>query len=388
MAYAATLWYAFFVFFSFYVLMTLLENRSKINFKRVLILFLTILSVNSFWLLPNLYYLSSSAKSVPQAKINLLFSERAFSTDEKYATVDNALLLKGFLFDWQKYNKGKFAPLLTEWKNHLDKSAVIAAGWIIVTTVLPGIFISSFSGKGKKGIILLPGFVFSFLFLIYGTPVLRDIFSVLRDKSDIFKEGLRFPWTKFSIFVMFSFSVYFSLGIEKIASLWQKKETKALAIFCLPFFTALIVFWTLPAFKGNLISPFIRINIPQDYFDLFSFFKNRPKSERIALFPASSFWGWEYYRWGFEGAGFVWFGLKQPVLVRDFDRWQPANENFYWEISYAIYSKNEELFEDVLQKYQVKWLLFDESKIDPAWLMATPSGPEFQKFISQLGDIS
>ena len=389
MAYAATLWYVFFAFFSFYVLMTvLLENRSKIYFKRVLTLLLMILSINSFWLLPNLYYLSSSAKSVPQAKINQIFSERAFSTDEKYATPDNALLFKGFLFDWQKYNKGEFAPLLAEWKNHLDKPGVGVAGWMITITALVGVFTSCFSKKEKLGIILLPGLFFCFIFLIYGMPVLKDIFSVLRERSDIFKEGLRFPWTKFSIFVIFSFAVYFSLGIEKIAGLWRKREMKILAIFCLPFFTALIIVWTLPAFKGNLISPFMRIKMPQDYFDLFSYFKNKPKDERIALFPASSFLGWEYYRWGFEGAGFIWFGLPQPVLTRDFDRWHPANENFYWEISYAIYAKNGELFKNVLQKYQVKWLLFDESKVDPAWPMSTSSIMEFQELISESGNIN
>ena len=389
MAYAATLWYAFFAFFSLYILMTtLLENRSKIYFKRVLVLFLTILSINSFWLLPNLYYLSSSAKSVPQAKINQIFSERAFSTDEKYATPENVFLLKGFLFDWWKYNKGEFAPLLAEWKNHINKSEVRAIGWIIVITTLIGIFTSCFSKKEKLGIILLPGLIFSFIFLIYGAPILKNIFLVLRERSDIFKEGLRFPWTKFSIFVMFSFAVYFSLGIEKIAGLWRKHEIKVLVIFCLPFFTALIIVWTLPAFKGNLISPLMRIKIPQDYFDLFSYFKNKPKNERIALFPASSFLGWEYYRWGFEGAGFIWFGLPQPVLTRDFDRWHPANENFYWEVCFAIYAKNGELFENVLQKYQVKWLLFDESKVDPAWPMSASSITEFQKLISESGDIN
>ncbi|MGI5826291.1 MAG: hypothetical protein ACOX50_02665, partial [Patescibacteria group bacterium] len=88
---------------------------------------------------------------------------------------------------------------------------------------------------------------------------------------------------------------------------------------------------------------------------------------RIGVFPMPVFWGWDYYRWGFEGAGFIWFGLKQPVLVRDFDRWNSYNENYYWEASYALYSKNRELFEKVMQKYQVTWLVIDSSLINPAW---------------------
>jgi hypothetical protein len=48
-------------------------------------------------------------------------------------------------------------------------------------------------------------------------------------------------------------------------------------------------------------------------------------------------------------------------LDRAFDPWGEANENYYWEVSYALYSKNQLLFEKVLDKYQVTWVLIDES---------------------------
>jgi len=109
------------------------------------------------------------------------------------------------------------------------------------------------------------------------------------------------------------------------------------------------------------------VKIPGDYFKTFQFFNTKPKNERIGIFPSPAIWGWEYYDWGFEGAGFIWFGLPQSVLVRDFDRWNPSNEKYYWEASYAVYSQNLQLLQSVLEKYQVNWIIIDHSIINPSW---------------------
>lgn len=51
-------------------------------------------------------------------------------------------------------------------------------------------------------------------------------------------------------------------------------------------------------------------------------------------------------------------------MAREFDRWHPANEQYYWEISYAVYKEDLKLFESVLDKYQVRWLLLDFAVTD------------------------
>lgn len=124
-----------------------------------------------------------------------------------------------------------------------------------------------------------------------------------------------------------------------------------------------------PAFWGNMVSPFMRVKIPDSYFQMFSWFKNQPQG-RIAYLPIHSFWGWEYYKWyekdpSYQGAGFLWFGLKQPILHRDFDRWSSANEEYFREMSHAIYAKNSELFNSVISKYDISYLLVDKSIIAP-----------------------
>ena len=60
-----------------------------------------------------------------------------------------------------------------------------------------------------------------------------------------------------------------------------------------------------PYFNGNLISPSMRVNIPEAYFELFRVMED--KDGRIAKLPMHTPYGWTYYSWDYEGAGFLPF---------------------------------------------------------------------------------
>jgi hypothetical protein len=51
-------------------------------------------------------------------------------------------------------------------------------------------------------------------------------------------------------------------------------------------------------------------------------------------------------------------------MDRDFDRWSGFNETFYNQASFALYNKDLIEFENVLKKFQVRYLLLDESVIN------------------------
>jgi len=79
--------------------------------------------------------------------------------------------------------------------------------------------------------------------------------------------------------------------------------------------------------------------------------------------PQGDHWGWDTYRWGYVGSGFLWFGIPQPVLERAFDVWSKSSENYYWELIYALYSQNQLLLEQIVTKYNIDWIVFDISII-------------------------
>lgn len=368
-AYAATLWYAYFLALTFYLFVFSFPTLMKRNFrlgKKAVILIAATLIINSYWLLPNIYFVLNHASAVPLAKINRMFSEEAFLHTLEYGNIKDTAILKNFLFSWAEYDgQGSFKYLLDEWIKHLDMPIVLAIGYLAFTLVVLGFIISLWKRK-KTSSPLASIFLLSLIFLINSSPGISQLFTFLRNHFLVLKEALRFPFTKFSILLMFSYAVYFGLALSYILG-WLKRVFKheLLINFSLLFLiSTALIFYMLPAFQGNLISPSMKIKIPDEYFQMFNWF-NKQGEGRVAKLPIHTFWGWVYHNWGYQGAGFIWFGLKQPILERDFDRWTPYNEQYYREMSYAVYSQNLPLLEQVLDKYQIRWILLDKSIIAP-----------------------
>jgi hypothetical protein len=108
----------------------------------------------------------------------------------------------------------------------------------------------------------------------------------------------------------------------------------------------------------------MKVEIPNEYLEAFDWFNTVDPTARIAKLPLHSYWGWQFNSWDYQGAGFTWFGLAQPTLDREFDRWSPYNEGFYNEASFALYAGNLKALEKTLEKYQVSYLLLDESVLN------------------------
>jgi len=209
------------------------------------------------------------------------------------------------------------------------------------------------------------------------------------------------PFTKFSLIYQLVMAFYFGYFFFELFSVFSKvRILSAFKIFLTILVSSGLIYFCLPFFKGELINRVVRIKLPDEYFRLFDWFKG--KEGRIAKLPIFTLWGWEYHDWssvvgrqGYQGSGFLPFGLEEPTLDRDFDRWSPYNETFYNEASTALYKyqlpddkatcqtkkecaeleeMNESLkkanrkvtdeFLNVLKKYQVKYLLLDESVIN------------------------
>ncbi len=368
MAFAATLWYAFFLSFLFYLLPFLKTEK-----KKVALLVVSTLLINSFWLLPNFYFIASgNANFVPQARINRIFSEEAFMYNKSYADLVNGVILKNFLFDWPVYKgDSQFGYLLEDWRNHIHNKWVLAIGYLNFLIICLGIF-KVFKNRQKEYWALFSVMVITMIFILNLNPPLDFFFSIIRDNFTLFKESLRFPFTKFSIPLIFAFSCLFALGqqtLYQLVSLINRNSYRlhaALLSGQILVASLLMIIFMWPAFEGQLISPHMQVKIPQQYFQLFEWLDTQPEDARVAILPINSMWGWIYYDWGFQGAQFVSFGIKQPLLDRDYDRWSKGNEDYYNQMSYAIYAQNPQLVQDLLDKYQIHFLIIDENVIDPS----------------------
>ncbi|MEW6509275.1 MAG: hypothetical protein AB1432_16205, partial [Bacteroidota bacterium] len=370
MAYASQLWFAYFGGLTLFVAtLLLIETDKKIFLRKMLKIGAVTLAANVFWLLPNLYFLLSGGSEVPMAAhINRTFSPESFLQNVAYGKIQDVAILKNFLFNWFIYNTNekKFVDLLSVWRAHLENPAVLFIGYSVFVASLLGI-IKGFIKKEKVLIVLLPIFLLTVFMIMNMNPPFDYVFGWFRENISLFKEGLRTPFTKFSLLLMFTIAVYFGVFAEWLMrkSLRIIKSKSLIAVMATIIMGGSLVFYGLPMFQGELISKRMLNEIPHEYFEFYKWAETQPEQTRFAVLPVNSFVGWDFNKWGYQGAGFLWFGMSQPLLVRDFDRWSPYNETFYSELSTAVYGNDKEQFINTLKKYDVAFLVLDESIIDP-----------------------
>ncbi len=331
---------------------TLLNDKTK--WKPILATGLGFLVINAFWLFPYLYGLPRNAPIIAQAKINQMSSGEAFARNQAFGDLKNVLLMRGFSLDFEDMMPdGTYTYLMAPWRSHLNNTIPIVLAWFLTGVTILGI-VATIRKPYRHLLPFTILFLIAFIFLGNDIPILREATSILRTHFPLLGEALRFPFTKFSLLFVFSGSILLGLGCASM-----KKLKNIFVIFCI----IAIGFIAIPAFQGNFIYKNLRVNLPSEYLSLFAFMQTQDPNGRITLLPQPSYWSWKFYRFGYRGSGFVWYGLNQPVMDRAFDPWSAQNENYYWELTRALYSKNGSAVEQVFAKYDIRYILLDENLI-------------------------
>lgn len=364
----------------------LIFNFNTQHIKRYFKLLGVIFLINAFWLLPFLWFTLTSSGININSKINQMATESIFLQNKEFGGIFDVMLLKGFWFQNVDPNfQGLFTYMLNPWRDHTAKLYVQIIGYGIFAVVFLGFIKGLFS---KKLIIKAFSILFIFAFTMLATTAppfswVNDIFRVI----PLFDQAFRFPFTKFSILTALTYSIFFSIGLLAINEFINKRvKLNFLPLLFLTISTISMIVFVFPAFRLDLFYHKERLKIPEEYFRTFEFFRNQDQNTRIANLPQHTIWGWNFYSWGYGGSGFPWYGIKQPILDRAFDVWSPYDENYYWEISDALYSKDIKQFEDVVNKYQINWLLLDKNIINPQSPKALFVS-EFESLISQISSV-
>jgi hypothetical protein len=309
--------------------------------------------INSFWLLPQLYFLKTSGNVVFEAKANQLATEDVYFQNKEKGVLKYFLRLEGFYFDlFDKNNQPLFAP----WKNHFQIFWPLQ--YFFATLMILGFF---YSIKKKDFTFVFPLIFIAIVFLNSTWPI--SIIDELLRQNKLYNQIFRSPFTKFIIPYALIYSYFLMLGIKFLFNFLNSniKLKKHVSRFTFYVILSLIFLYSLPSFTGYFVSPEMKVKIPNDYFEVINYFKNEDKNKRIALFPEYTFWGWFFTRWGLNGSGFLWYGIEQPIVSRTFDVWSDKSESYFWEIKTAVEAEDLNRFEAVLEKYDIDYLLVDYS---------------------------
>ena len=368
-AHTATLFYLYILFVGLYALFLLLGKNGpwQKKLKTGAILAGLIFMANAYWLLPNIYYTVWHSDYVSDAKITQNFSAEAFWNNQAYGWLPQVLTGKNFLFNWNDYDYDlqQFVPLFDEWNQYYQTTHLFFLQYLLVAVALVGIY-QAFKKQSWPAFSMLMIFAGSLFFLINQNFPTAWLFNLVR-AIPLIREGIRFPFTKFSIVYLFALVVFFASGLVFIQELflkrWEMKRTVTTLVGASAI--AVILLANGPALVGNLISERMKVEFPSQYQELYNFLNLEDHNQVLVKLPLLGYSGWTYNDWshgnGYQGAGWLWFGVPQALLDREFDRWAETNEEVYRQLNLAINQDNDSLFQNVRQQYDLSLFLIDES---------------------------
>ncbi len=385
-AYAAHLWYPFVAIYGLSMVcmsLALHENVHKNNvlaaLKKPLMLGALTIVINGFWLFPNLYFIASGSQTPKESRQNRLYSQEYRIRNRENGYLSDVALMRGFYLNWSAYDfeNNRFGSLMPQWQKHLSNPLVSGIGYVFFATVLYGI-VQSIRRRQKQMLAMLPFIIVPCSLLLNRTPPFEQLFDLLLRLS-LFEEASRFIFTKLSIVQLMGYTIFFAYALTTLPARLLKAKI-------LPYFIgSLLLIYAFPMFQGQLIGEQFRIKIPTRYHEFWGYMKDQSDG-RVLTLPLHTISGWQYYDWGYQGAGFLWFNLKQPLLDRDFDRWNVHNEQAFREFQHAVYSRRGDLFVQALNKYNIRYVVWDQSVItaDPKNRKQTLFERETDEMVSML----
>ncbi len=332
----------------------IINTRSILVAKRAAIGFAIVLAINAFWILPQGYFLKTGAAVVTEAKANQLSTQDIFYRNKDKGNPIDFFTSTGFFADGVNSSQ---QLIFADWQNHRATIPVAIILYLLAGLTIFGILVPS---KYRLS------FLFSYIVILIAlanNTFPFDLINLVIRKSSFVNQVFRSPFTKFGIPAALV-SAYFGANgaafiFERIRKV-GKKINPATIIFEILIIGA-ILYSALPAFSGHFFANNMKVKIPESYFSLMNYFKTVDKNQRIGLLPEYTHWGWYDLDWGYDGSGFLWYGIEQPVISRTFDVWSAVSENYYWEVKHAIEAENLTELENVLQKYDVSYLVLDRS---------------------------
>lgn len=332
------------------------------SIKGALLIVIISLMLNLFWGLPYLYSTINNAQTIKNSKINQMSTEDIYLKNKAFGDIGNVALIKGFMLDYTDIQIGN-QQMMGVWKNHMNNPIVVLIGLSFFTLSLIGI-LNTLIKKNKNAYAFVTLFLITFVILSNNTPIIKTIPNFINNHVPFFEQIFRFTFTKFSTVYFFSFTILASIGIIALFE-FLKFNSKKIFTISLILIGCLLTIYTLPSWQGHFLYPSLKVRIPDEYNKTINFLKGKDTNTRIAVLPQPTYWGWTYKSWGYHGSGFIWYGIPQATLDGAFYPWSKENENYYWEMSTALYSQNLPLLESIFEKYQINWVLLDGNEINP-----------------------
>jgi len=375
-----SLFVTYFIAFILALVSFSIAKRSRNALKKAFLLLMLTICANLYWLGPIVYFQITNGNNFLTAYNNLSSTQHFIELSNKYGDLKNIVYLKSYLFD--SFQLGTF--LLQPWIDHHKNALVAGIGIVTFISILIGIFVSIVKLRSYHTIFFALLFLYAFSGIAINTFPFSFLTDILQSISPTYEQAFRTTFTKFGIATIFAYSVQFAFALFFFTFLVSKIKLKLAPYVFLAITIISILFYALPVFQGHLLYDKLTLTIPSAYQD-FTTYINSQSEGRIADFPQNCNDGWYSYNWGYFGSGFMWYGVEHPFMSRSFDVWSSNNENYYWELSQALAQKDFEKIDQILNKYDIKWILYDPNITSCSTAKKTAINTDLIEFLTQNG---
>lgn len=342
-------------------------------------MWLVLLVVHAYWLAPVGYFTLTNATQTVDSKQNTISTQEVYEANRAAGNISSILQLKGYWFGYTDVDNNATTYLFSAWKEHTESMPALLAGITVSILGLGGLLLLLKNEKLKENaetVFFLVATLLSISMLSAGRGI-PGLGYVLITKLPLLGQIFRVPFTKWSVV----FSLLIAIGLGYFMMYIIDKRKKIVAFLAPVIIVSLSVFSVLPVFHGEFLYKNVQLDLPKDYTALFSELKNYSASERILYLPFDDLWGWMNHDWGYRGSGFIWYGIEQPIIDRNFDVWSVRNETLYTQLQYAFQNNDVSKVDELLDKYDISLLLVDTSLSAPQQRVA-----ETQTMLTQLTD--
>jgi len=185
------------LFFVYLIILTIfltayvLKQLNRRSLSRAILVFLLTIFINAYWLLPVGYYSLTHSDVYLNSYNNINSTEDFIIKNHKYGTVDNVILLKGFLLEAIDTNAGGgIFQIFYPWNDHLNKPIVKTIGYLLFILIFVGLLSNLKKKKYFYSWGILVSFLIIFSLLATATPPFSYLTEVIQ-KIPVLRQAFR-----------------------------------------------------------------------------------------------------------------------------------------------------------------------------------------------------
>ncbi|MEX0895447.1 MAG: hypothetical protein WDZ94_00740 [Patescibacteria group bacterium] len=344
--------------------------RLSVNWKKnllsVVLLGLVFTGINASWMLPYTYSAIQKPDVIAGSHINQLSTPEISARNKSWGTVRGVSTMGSFNLDylsWSETPKNNIY-MMGDWREHYFSFTYQSVTFLLFGIAFFGVLTMLIRRKWRttQSVWIPVTFILFFALLANNSALFGWVTQVLTAGVPFFGEVFRFTFTKFSQPYALLLSVLLGIGVAQAALLLHARGHQKRQ-WLLVIFTLILIFThSLPIWKNGIFYKELWVSVPQEYFGLTEYLNtNTSSTEKVAILPSPTLYGWTSNSWGHRGSGFLWQMVRPAMMDRAFDAWSTENETYYQQLNTALSSQDETAFFAVLNQYNIDYILYDSS---------------------------